>query len=263
MMVSSWSRPSSDNPLGCSAATTLQGRLLTRITLPIGSSTPKSCSRTVRPMTHTSAARSTSSSENIAPSSTYQRLMSKYSGETPRYEVCQFWLPYTTCTGSSTLGETLLISETWFLMAIASAMTSVFVSCVPVRTPLTARPPASTQTKLSPSLLSCCSTRAWPALPIDTTQMTAAIPMVMPSTVKTLRILLRSSATTADRSKAVRFTNFSLLNLFLPQRDKCWINAYASTFRRPQWEATAGACASTHSPCADGIGASSLAPRAP
>ena len=84
-------------------------------------------------------------------------------------------------------------------MATASATVSVFVSWVPVRTPLMARPPASIQTKLSPRLLSCCSTRACPAFPIATTQMTAAMPIVMPSTVSTLRILLRSSATIAAR----------------------------------------------------------------
>ena len=87
-------------------------------------------------------------------------------------------------------------------MAIASASTSDFVPCVPVRTPLTARPPASIHTKLSPKLLSCCSTRACPAFPMATTQMTAAIPMVMPRTVRMLRILFRSNATRADRSSA-------------------------------------------------------------
>ena len=94
------------------------------------------------------------------------------------------------------------MSEIWFLMAMASAMTNVFVSCVPVRTPLTARPPASIQTKLSPRLLSCCSTRACPALPMATTQITAAIPMVIPKTVRTLRILFLSSATEADLKRA-------------------------------------------------------------
>jgi len=49
----------------------------------------------------------------------------------------------------------------------------------------------------------CCSTRAWPALPIATTQMTAAIPMEMPRTVKRLRNLLRSSATIAEPNRAV------------------------------------------------------------
>jgi hypothetical protein len=45
---------------------------------------------------------------------------------------------------------------------------------------------------------------------METTQMTAAIPMVMPKTVKTLRILLRNRATMAERSKAARFTSVSL-----------------------------------------------------
>src|SRR6266404_5602299 len=86
-------------------------------------------------------------------------------------------------------------------MATASDSTSDFVPCVPVRTPLTARPPASIHTKLSPKLLSCCSTRACPAFPMATTQITAAIPLVIPRTVSTLRILFLSSATSADCNK--------------------------------------------------------------
>jgi hypothetical protein len=35
-----------------------------------------------------------------------------------------------------------------------------------------------------------------------TTQITAAIPMVIPNTVRTLRILFLSNATSADRSSA-------------------------------------------------------------
>src|SRR5579864_7380295 len=103
---------------------------------------------------------------------------------------------------ASTFGETLLISGTWFLMAIASARTRVRVPWVPVRTPLTARPPSSIHTKLSPRLFSCCSTRACPALPIATTQITAAMPMVIPSTVSELRSLFLSSAPQADPSRA-------------------------------------------------------------
>src|ERR1700686_4266933 len=67
----------------------------------------------------------------------------------------------------------------WFLMAAASAMEREGAPCVPVRTPLTARPPASIHTKLSPRLFICCSTRDWPALPMATTQITAAMPAVI------------------------------------------------------------------------------------
>jgi hypothetical protein len=42
--------------------------------------------------------------------------------------------------------------------------------------------------KVSPKLFSCCSTRACPALPMATTQITAAIPILIPKTVRTLRI---------------------------------------------------------------------------
>jgi hypothetical protein len=48
----------------------------------------------------------------------------------------------------------------------------------------------------------CLATRACPALPIATTQITAAIPMVIPRTVRMLRILFLSNATNADRKSA-------------------------------------------------------------
>src|ERR1051326_5739421 len=113
-------------------------------------------------------------------------------------------------TEASTLGETLLMSGIWLLIAAASPRVRVLVPWVPVRTPFTARPPASIQTKLSPRLLSCCSTWAWPAFPMATTQITAAIPMVTPRTVRTLRILFRSSAQSAPCSRAVRFMKLPL-----------------------------------------------------
>src|SRR6267154_3427697 len=74
-ITSSSSCPETERPLGSSVATILHGRFVTRMTLPIGSSTPNNCSRTVRPMTQTSAARSTSSGEKNAPWSTYHRLI--------------------------------------------------------------------------------------------------------------------------------------------------------------------------------------------
>ena len=105
----------------------------------------------------------------------------------------------------STLGETLLIKGICCRMASASARIKVLVLWLPVRMPFTARPPASTWTKLSPRFFICCSTRAWPALPMATTQMTAAIPMVMPSTVSRLRILLRIRAVMAEPARAAWF----------------------------------------------------------
>src|SRR5450830_1408224 len=86
---------------------------------------------------------------------------------------------------------------------------SVFVSRGPVRTPFTARPPASIQTKLSPRFARCCSTRACPALPIATTPITAAIPIVMPRTVSELRSLFLSNDLTDAPIKAVESTSLS------------------------------------------------------
>src|SRR5581483_6972661 len=109
-----------------------------------------------------------------------------------------------TCTFESAFGDAPLTSGVCWRMATQSATVSVFVPRGPVRTPLTARPPASIQTKLSPSWLSARSTRVWPACPIATTQMTAAIPIVMPKTVSKLRSLFRSSAQSDDPRSAGR-----------------------------------------------------------
>jgi len=76
--------------------------------------------------------------------------------------------------------------------------------CVPLRTPFTLREPASTQTRLSPKLLSCSSSRSDPALPIATTQTTAAMPMVMPNAASPLRSLLRESPRTASDNNVAK-----------------------------------------------------------
>src|SRR5437870_1903755 len=59
------------------------------------------------------------------------------------------------CMLPSTCGEQLLSSGIEASMACMSPITSVRVVPVPVRRPLTVRPPASTQTRLSPSIWSC------------------------------------------------------------------------------------------------------------
>ncbi len=95
-------------------------------------------------------------------------------------------------------------------MAVMSARVSVLVAPVPVRTPFTFRPPASTHTKFSPRVMSC--SRIWlePPSPMATVQMTAPIPMVMPSIVSAVRSRLRDSARKAMRSTAVKFIRLAL-----------------------------------------------------
>jgi hypothetical protein len=72
---------------------TWNGRLPRRTVLPIGSMLPKSISAVVWPIRQTLAARVTSWWVKEAPRSTTQRRICRYSGETPRYEEYQFWLP--------------------------------------------------------------------------------------------------------------------------------------------------------------------------
>src|SRR6476661_86393 len=95
---------------------------------------------------------------------------------------------------ASTCGDALLMSGTASRIAFMSRAVRVLVAPVPVRTPWTLRLPASTQTKLSPRFWSCSRIRLDPPSPIATVQITAAMPMVMPSIVSAVRNLLRASA---------------------------------------------------------------------
>src|SRR5258706_2118594 len=84
-------------------------------------------------------------------------------------------------------------------------MVSVGEVCWPTRTPFTCRLPDSIQTRLLPGSKICRWTSACPAWQMATTQMIAAIPIVIPRTVKRLLVLLRISAQTAARTSASRF----------------------------------------------------------
>src|SRR5499426_3094340 len=100
----------------------------------------------------------------------------------------------------STFGEALLMPRTCSNTAWESPGVSVLVPRLPMRTPLRARLPASTQIKLSPTLLSWSSTRLEPALPTATTQINDPTPMMMPSMVSRLRTRLRTRACKASRN---------------------------------------------------------------
>src|SRR4029077_11481099 len=89
-------------------------------------------------------------------------------------------------------------------MAFRSPMTRVLVPREPVRTPLTARPPASTQIMLSPRLLICCWICSEAPSPTATLAITAPTPIMIPSMVRMLRILLRARARMANRRMLIR-----------------------------------------------------------
>src|SRR5579864_75809 len=208
---SSWSYPLAENPLPCSTPRTLNGTWFTLMVLPIGSSSSKRFVATVWPSTQTAELWSMSSWVNSAPRARSHLRISKYSGLTPRYCVPQFRFPYTTWMRPSTLGEALLIPGTCSRTARPSPIIKVLVPRVPMRTPLRARLPASSQIRLSPTLWSWSSTRLDPALPTPTTQMNAATPMMIPSIVSTLRMRLRPSAFSASRMMVLKYISLSFL----------------------------------------------------
>src|SRR5207245_4547338 len=110
------------------------------------------------------------------------------------------WTPVSTC------GDTLKTSVTCCTIAFASPSVRDFVPRAPVRRPLTLRPPASIQIMLSPMLRICSWTWLDAPSPTATLQITAPTPMMMPSMVRTLRILLRAKARTATRSNSPKLS---------------------------------------------------------
>ena len=96
-------------------------------------------------------------------------------------------------------------------MACMSPIVSVFVAPVPVRTPLTLRPPASAQTKLSPRLRNCSRIWSEPPSPIATVQITAPMPMVMPSIVRPVRNLFRPKVRSATRRSELESIRLCLI----------------------------------------------------
>src|SRR2546421_4919389 len=128
-----------DWPRRASTPTTLQGRFLTLMIFPTGSSSPKSWSVTVRPSTQMLDDLSTSSCVNAVPVAIFHFLISRNSGVVPRTCVLQFRLPYTTWVLALTFGDTCLMSEICCLMAAASARVIVLVPPLPLRTPPTHR----------------------------------------------------------------------------------------------------------------------------
>src|SRR6266571_865639 len=112
---------------------------------------------------------------------------------------------------ASTCGEQDFSAGTSCSIARMSASTRVGVVPVPVRMPFTVRPPASTHTRLSPSIRSCSWIWAAPPSPMATVAMTALVPIVIPTAVRVARRPLRESAlhaickaTTASRGEVNR-----------------------------------------------------------
>ena len=84
-------------------------------------------------------------------------------------------------------------------MATASSWVMLGRVPKPSRTPVVATLPGRMRMRLDPSARICSATRAWAPAPTETMAMTAPTPMMMPSIVSMLRIMLTRSERTAMR----------------------------------------------------------------
>ena len=171
-----------------------------RIIWPVGSTSgPNSCSLTVLPSTATFDALLTSCGLKNMPYFTGHCLMSGKSTSVPSRRVDQFWLPAMTCARRFTPGAMYCTSGTSFLIASTSSIFRLDAAPTPPRTPPIVKLPAMIVTMLVPPALICSSIWTCAPLPSATSVITADTPMIMPSMVSAVRILLRASAFRAIR----------------------------------------------------------------
>src|SRR5436190_14322193 len=178
---------------------TLKGWLRSRMICPVGSSSgPNSVSETTVPSTATFCAPVTSAEVKKLPYFVGQLRMSGRSTSVPCTLVDQFWLPAMTC-------ERLLAPAAAYctpgiaLIMIASAGVIVVALPWPMRTPPLAKLPALTMIMLVPADLTRSSIAVRAPVPSATMVITAPTPMIIPSIVRMVRILLRLSALSAIR----------------------------------------------------------------
>src|SRR6266545_7335151 len=159
----------------------------------------KRLSRTTLPSTATLAALLTSCVEKKVPLVSGHDRISGSSTSVPWMRVPQFWLPATICARVLTPSERYCTPGSW-RMASASASVSVAATPWPERTPPCVQLPADTMIMLVPADLICCSIESCAPRPSATIVITAATPMIIPSIVSVVRILLRFSAFNATRN---------------------------------------------------------------
>jgi hypothetical protein len=127
-----------------------------------------------------------------------QLLMSGRSTSTPWIWVDQFWLP------AITWDRELAVADAYWtpfscLMAFASSGIRVVDCPCPMRTPPCEKLPALTIIMLVPADFTRSSIVVLAPVPSATIVMTAPTPMIIPSIVRMVRILLRLSAFSAIR----------------------------------------------------------------
>jgi hypothetical protein len=125
--------------------------------------------------------------------------MSGKSMSVPLIEVDQFWLPAITWERLLTPAATYCTPGT-SRIACASSGVSVLALPWPMRTPPCWKLPALTMIMFVPADWICVSIDDCAPVPSATIVITAETPMIMPSMVSAVRILLRASALNAIRN---------------------------------------------------------------
>ena len=162
-------------------------------------SSPYSCSLTRDPSTATLAADVTSSAVKNDPYFIDHDRMSGRSMSVPSTRVPQLAFPLINWVRVDTPGETYCTPGT-LRTALASSSVSRVEEPWPMRTPPWLKLPALIMIMLVPADLICSSIEDWAPVPSATMAITAPTPMIMPSMVSEVRILLRLSALIAIRS---------------------------------------------------------------
>ena len=177
---------------------TSQVTLLMRMTAPRGMSPWNISSLMVLPTMHTALPARTSLSVNNRPSTTFQLRTSENALSVPITFTRRLSLPMITCMGRRETGAMAAKLVASRLMALRSAISNGGADWADP--PMRIAPPGMMVSMFDPILeISSCTCRGVPA-PSVTITITAATPMMMPSTVRLDRNTLRRISRSAMRS---------------------------------------------------------------
>ncbi len=188
-----------DCPLACSRPTTRQASAFRRIVLPTGFWVPKSWFRGVSPRMHSERPARSSVALNRRPSASSQFPASNQPFVVPVTTVCQFRLPKMAREPLWAVGATARRLPTCCAMASASAASKGRARAPPRPGPKPC--PGRTMSRLLPRLAIRLVTSAVAPAPTVTMVITAATPMMIPSTVREERSTFRRISRSA-RSRA-------------------------------------------------------------
>ena len=206
--------------LDLQGSTIRNGTARMRTVLPTGSApSPKSLSATVAPTTMTLAPDWTSVSAKREPLSMTQLRMSKNSGDVPVRLVVQLRSSAVMVTLVIWAGAAQRTAGAWVWMALRSSQVERRKAPrKPPETPPVEVEPERTMSMFVPMAANTLETRAFAPSPTATIEMTEATPMMTPSAVRKLRVLLRISAVTAMGMTLARFMVYAA---FAARRGSC------------------------------------------